>query len=123
MIDSHKQCRVIDRSSVQAVSETFDVLSDHHRRYVLHYLSRRAPQASLADLVDYVVDRAPDRRSGDRRHVAMSLHHAHLPKLEQHGLVEYDPANGVVVYDGTPLVEACLDHVADRDLRGSPDSS
>ena len=37
-----------------------------------------------------------DRR---RRHVAISLHHNHLPALEDAGLLEYDHETGLTTYD------------------------
>lgn len=117
MPDSQKRCRQLKRESVRTATEVFDVLSDGDRRYVLHYLHRYSNRADLDDLIEFVLDMAPDRGPGDRNHVAMSLHHNHLPKLAHHGLIEYDPRDGTVVYAGNPLAEACLEHAAALDLR------
>lgn len=40
-----------------------------------------------------------------------SLHHTHLPKLDDAEVVEYDPSDGTVQYEGDPVVEQWVDQI------------
>ena len=49
-------------------------------------------------------------RTGDRRRaVALSLRHAHLPKLDDLGFLEYDPDRDVVRYERSAAVGTVLE--------------
>lgn len=98
-------------ASDRVLDGLFDALANRRRRDVLSYLEGAdADTVEFRDLVAAVVDAEADRAAGtgyDER-VALALCHAHLPKLERAGLVEYDPRAGTVRYRGHPLVERCL---------------
>ncbi|MFC3477971.1 DUF7344 domain-containing protein [Halobacterium litoreum] len=76
--------------------DLFVALADATRRRVLWYL-RAEDEVAVDDLVDVlagwqladtdVVDAA------DRERIAVSLHHVHLPRLANAGLVEWDAGN------------------------------
>ena len=69
----------------------FEVLAVRRRRIVLSVLAEREPPIDVGTLGQAVAERersAPDEQTV--HHVRMSLHHAHLPKLADAGLVEYD---------------------------------
>ena len=83
--------------------QAVELLEDPVRRQVLHDLDIEEGMVSLSELAERVAD--PDVRgasSVERRssranadvsaaeRVAIQLHHVHLPKLADYGLVEYD---------------------------------
>lgn len=66
----------------------FDVLADDQRRTVLSYFLERDRQAELRELASHVRS-SESHRVNDG--IAASLHHVHLPKLADAGLIQYDP--------------------------------
>ena len=83
-------------------ADVFELLKNSRRRSVLAYFyEQRSDAVSLQELVDYVTARETNRDAGaidadDRTAVYVSLHQTHLPRLEEHGTIEYD-RNGNVV--------------------------
>lgn len=70
-----------------SVGEVFDALSERERRTALRTLRRRSSGVGLDALAEAVTDAPADAREDE---VRARLHHAHLPKLDEMGLVEYD---------------------------------
>lgn len=72
----------------------YDALANPRRRYVLHLLHEAPEPLTLVDLTREVVrwETDPDEtvRSATTERVHTSLHHVHVPKLEDAGLVEYN---------------------------------
>lgn len=64
----------------------FQMLAAQRRRYALYVLSRHAGPITLADLADEVA--SLEETTSER--VATSLHHVHLPKLDDAGVADYD---------------------------------
>ena len=65
--------------------DVFECLADGNRRAVVAELRDRG-DSSLRDLAGCLTD------TGDRtERIEQELHHRHLPKLADAGLVEYDP--------------------------------
>ena len=89
--------RDIGRS--QSLDQLFDLLGAMRRRFVLYYLNDvEAEVVPLAELVTHVRDsgvRAAQVPT-DRETIRLALHHVHLPKLEEAGLIEYDPRKEIV---------------------------
>lgn len=84
-----------------SIDERFSLLADPHRRAVLERLDRTADGVEVETLATRVAaelsDATPDTVDEDhRRRVLLALHHSHLPKLADHGLLEYDLDAGVV---------------------------
>ncbi|WP_327053882.1 DUF7344 domain-containing protein [Halomicrococcus gelatinilyticus] len=94
-----------------APDHLFDLFASERRRILLAVLHERSPPLSSAELAEAVAAREADDAPRDLvERVQVSLHHAHLPKLSDAGLVSYDPAQSVVrdVADGIealPFVE------------------
>lgn len=90
-------------SETDELSETqvFEILQNPRRRYILSYLAREGGEAEFSDLVDHVsykennisVDELTDSQ---RRRVYVSLTQAHIPQLEEAGIVNYHDDRGVV---------------------------
>lgn len=84
--------------SQQAV---FDVLSARRRRQVLHYLFQSNKPAELRELSRELAAwenkiTADEVSYKQRMRVYTALRQSHLPKMDEEGVVEFDPDSGVV---------------------------
>lgn len=68
----------------------FELLANDRRRYVLHYLSQRIGAVSLDDLIEQVARWEDESTRNRRERILTDLHHTHLPKLTDAGVVRYD---------------------------------
>lgn len=92
-----------DRTS-EGVDETaaFDTLSNQRRRWVVRdLLDDAADETELGDLAARVAARENETDPADvtpaqRRRVYTALQQSHLPRMDDQGLVDYDPDEGVV---------------------------
>ncbi|WP_254525169.1 DUF7344 domain-containing protein [Natrinema caseinilyticum] len=80
--------------------EAYELLANSRTRLTLHVLSTCAPPFSVDRLTDIV----SSRDDADEYAVHVSLAHAVLPKLEAHGLLEYDADAGLIYLD-RPVVD------------------
>lgn len=101
----------------------FEILSDNHRRHILCYLHSLSDKvADFDELVEVIVSEDIDTEAVEKtdpdthQHIAIALHHNHLPKLTDVGLIDYDEKSGAVQYSGDPLVEKQL-LVSDEEQR------
>ena len=79
----------------------YELLSDSHRRYVLYYLLERdhvnVDRLSL-QIAGWDQDVQVEAVSEDAvNRVTVSLVHNHLPRLSDHGLLNYDHRSGDIV--------------------------
>ncbi|MFP9058919.1 hypothetical protein ACLI4R_00135 [Natrialbaceae archaeon A-chndr2] len=77
-------------------AELFDVFSNARRRQTVRYLKRYQGTCDLAPLVEQVAAWENDTETEavtrtQRRRVYISLYQTHLPMLEEHGIVDWDP--------------------------------
>lgn len=79
-------------SRVRSLDTIFEVLVAERRRNALYVLYRHVGPVTLADLADEVA--SLEGEAVER--VATSLHHVHLPKLVEVGIVEYDTEEALV---------------------------
>lgn len=79
--------------------EQYRLLASPHRRAALAALADRSAPVDLEDLAREVVasecDDADDGACADE--VAIRLHHVHLPKMVELGVLDYDPETARVV--------------------------
>ena len=78
-------------TALSSPDHIYGVLSDTKRRMALDYLASAEGAVSLADLSAAVVENT-DISEPDSDAIRLELHHCHLPKLEDAGMVTYDPA-------------------------------
>lgn len=76
-------------------------LAHRRRRLLLSHLKDREGSQPLADLAEYVAGRASDSTPSDGDSTAVeviyaTLYHAHVPKLEDAGFVQYVRASDTV---------------------------
>lgn len=102
------QDAVADRSLV------FDLLADEHRRHAIAYLATCEESVPISELAAEVATRIADRpqtaiSTQRTRSIAIDLHHKHVPKLAEAGVVEYDRECGLVnLAEADAVVEGAL---------------
>ncbi len=74
----------------------FQLLSSPRRRFVLYYLREHGGETELEDITRALAawetgKPAEDLGDDDEKRVYVSLYQTHIPKLEENGIVEYDP--------------------------------
>ena len=75
--------------------EIFDLLSNHRRRYAIHYCKREGEPVTLGELAEHVAAWELDKdvqaiTSTERKRVYTSLQQTHLPTLERANMIEFD---------------------------------
>ena len=95
-----------------SLDECLELVADRKRRRIIRHLRNVTEREVPIDaLIDHLHDGRPisaaDRRS--RNQTSIQLHHDHLPKLEYHGVVEYEPEREVVRYRSDEVIESLLD--------------
>ncbi|WP_336344875.1 DUF7344 domain-containing protein [Halalkalicoccus ordinarius] len=88
-----------------------DTLANAHRRRVVRRLFERDAPVPFERLVDdLATTQAAETGEADREAVRIALHHTHLPKLVDDGVVTFDREESIVE-PGPQLrvVAACLD--------------
>lgn len=98
----------------EPTDDAYELVANRRRRRVLACL-RDAPDgvASVDQLTEYVEACEGPSAAGptDMTRIRVELHHMHLPKLRDHGVVEYDERSDTVRYVGDERVERVLDSV------------
>ena len=79
--------------------EIFDLLSNHRRRYAIHYCKGAEDPVTRSDLAEQVAAWEEDKEiaelnSAERKRVYTSLQQTHLPTLDRAGMVVFE--NGEV---------------------------
>ncbi|WP_266077851.1 DUF7344 domain-containing protein [Haladaptatus caseinilyticus] len=65
-----------------------EVLADHRRRYALYYLRRQDDAVTIGELARQLTGWDSDMDTSDEKYILAELHHKHLPKMEEVGVVE-----------------------------------
>lgn len=101
------------REASRSIDATLEILADGLRRDVLeHCMDRADTPTTVDDLTDHLVrKREGERQSMDRDRILATLHHKHLPMLDDYGLIEFDPRTGLVRYRPNERVEEWLARV------------
>jgi hypothetical protein len=102
------------------MSQCLGALANLYRRVVLYYL-REHERASLDNLASCVAGWAASgvgaRQTTDPETVRMSLHHVHLPKLADAGLITYDAdAQRATLEPLSPTADRVLSVALDADV-------
>ena len=81
-----------------SVDQLFDVLSESRRRRVLSILTEHRSPMDVERLASAVAER---ESASTARDVHVTLHHVHLPKLDEAALVDFDREDGTVAPTAT----------------------
>lgn len=72
------------------LDDQLSVLSNGHRRRLLLALTEESPYTIPT------VSSDPVATDGGNQEYAIAMHHSHLPRLEDHGLIDWDERTGDV---------------------------
>lgn len=103
---------LVDRVTEPHLDTCLDLISDAHRRRVIDELRH---ETAVETTVDSLVERlhedglAVDDGQQDRAVLWAQLTHNHLPKLAEHGVVDYDRDDKTVRYQPAKRIETVLD--------------
>lgn len=75
--------------------EIYALLSNHRRRYTVHFLKQQDGSVTLGELADQVAAWEQDKpideiTSDERKRVYTSLQQTHIPRLEEAGMIDVD---------------------------------
>lgn len=104
----------------------FDVLSNQRRRETLRYLLDASGSVTLGDLAEHIASIENDKpeealSSSERKRVYISLYQAHLPKMDQVGIIKFDQSRKTIERDR--YFDDVIDfHPGYRDRRASKES-
>lgn len=97
------------------VDDALHVLESPERRRILAHLDDESVEwTTVGELASHLTDSSPEPRTTEERSgqtLEARLHHVHLPKLDDLGIVEYDPRSNAIRYRSDGRVEellACL---------------
>jgi len=116
---SNTEEQTVDRELV------YDALSNTRRRHVIHCILQEEGRVELADLSRTIAawenDVAAEAVTAkQRKRVYTALRQVHLPKLDETGIVSFDPDRGTVEATGaTTNVEAYLRVVPEDEITWS----
>ncbi|WP_323190733.1 hypothetical protein [Halostella sp. PRR32] len=113
MAESNQQVsqkRFTNSATDLPLDNVFEVLADQRRRNLLRYLLECDPPATVTEMADALLADAGTEEVEERRNLRISLHHVHLPKLDETGFVDYDAeTNRVVGRNGIDQIAPYLD--------------
>ena len=100
--------------------ELYDLLSNHRRRYVIHFCKQSEEPLTLSDLAERVAAREQDKSvaeltSAERKRVYTSLQQTHLDRLADAGMIEYD-GDEVELTDEAAELDVYLDVVPEGSI-------
>jgi hypothetical protein len=100
--------------------ELYDLLSNHRRRYVIHFCKQAEEPLTLSDLAERVAAREQDKSvaelsSAERKRVYTSLQQTHLDRLADAGMIEYD-GDEVELTDEAATLDVYLDVVPEGSI-------
>jgi hypothetical protein len=100
-----------------------EVLSNRRRRFVIHALKQRDERRiSVSELAEQVASWENDKEIAglthqERKRVRNALRQFHLPKMDDHGFVEYDSRRGKVsLTDAAANTDFYIDSLTGRDI-------
>ncbi|RQG90467.1 DUF7344 domain-containing protein [Natrarchaeobius chitinivorans] len=109
----------MERSEGLFLDTLYGLLSNSQRRYVLYHLLE-SDRSTVEELARDVAK----RDGSDEREVAISLTHSHLPRLADHGLVEYDGESGhVTVTESFETLRRTIEQSKGLEVDGQPMSN
>lgn len=103
--------------TTRSLDALLQLVADGHRRQAIQQLRQETDgEATIDELVDRLLgdESRSDDNTVDREQLAMQLYHAHLPKLADHGVVEFEPENRSVRYQPDEQIETVLDSLPDE---------
>jgi hypothetical protein len=93
--------------------EAYKILADADRRHIIHKLIKNDGLSTISDLSQQLASCSdtPEESDTALERAEISLVHNHLPRLEDHGVLEYDTRSGDVVLTDAETLEHILNTV------------
>ncbi len=110
---------------VDGSGSTFDrlfrALADQRRRYILYSLQLASSETvTLEELVTHVANWETEPGTplteDHREELTIALQHHHLPKLEDYGMIDYDPRTEMICYQDEIAKQDWLEQVKAEEL-------
>lgn len=109
-MNKHERPPEVNADTVIELSDCLSiVLADDRRQHLLSILSSSGDPQTIRDLAASIEVVSPNQRTetSNSNRLTLGLHHCHLPKLADFGLIEYDPDQ--LEARITPKGEKCLE--------------
>lgn len=97
-----------------SLDAVLNILSQRERRSTLNYLVDSSEEVvPIDEVVEQIVQAESERidKLPNRDHLELSLHHIHLPKLTEAGLLDYDSRSQQIRYKGNKQIERWLKYI------------
>jgi hypothetical protein len=83
------------------LDQTFEILRNQRRRYVLQHLEAVGEQVSLSELAEQIAAWENDKEvrqitSSERKRVYVGLYQCHLPKMDGMGVISFNKPRGLI---------------------------
>ncbi|WP_266078191.1 DUF7344 domain-containing protein [Haladaptatus caseinilyticus] len=119
-VDERNQCGTSEgQNEIVSLDDVFEVLTSPQRRAILYVLCQYPNPMNVSELGKRVA--TANCSGGDvvcREQLVTTLHHVHLPKLEQFSLVNYDRETNIVEPNPLPRrLKRCLRFAAEDEMR------
>lgn len=81
-------------------NERHELLRKERRRMVLDILADQSTPVTLAELVDEIAGREDDSVADENtvKQIRISLHHVHLPQMNEFGIISYDGESNTITH-------------------------
>jgi hypothetical protein len=113
-----------DRSTTTGqLTLLFKLLADHRRRVLLQYLRDTEAPMPIAALVTELTQRDEHVSPDENTDTEIAVHHIHLPKLADAGVIEYDQSAQQAAYTAPLQVDALLEEMLVTASTGEQESS
>ncbi|MFP9191633.1 helix-turn-helix domain-containing protein [Natronosalvus vescus] len=91
--------------------DAHEILANADRRHILTELSENDGFTTISDLATILVIHSETRVETDKalENAKIRLVHNHLPRLEDHGIIEYDNRSGDVILTASETRTSLLD--------------
>lgn len=103
---------LLDTMTEPRLEALLQLVADRSRRQAIEHLRHGATgKTTINSLVDGLQNGGLDAydQPTDRKQLAIQLYHVHLPKLADHGVVDFDPEHGSIRYRPDDQFETVLD--------------
>lgn len=97
-----------------SVDTILSLLANTQRRELLHHLREASSETCAVDDCIAHILRREEAMTGERPghdHVAARLHHVHIPKLAEAGVIDYDARSQTIRYWGHERLEDWFEHI------------
>lgn len=102
-----------------SLDSLLDILANARRRYLLEYLWEQPENVgSFEEATNYTITKVAQKQGRQPNHddVQVDLHHHHLPKLADAGVIEFDIRSQTIRYHEHERLETAYDRVHDLEL-------